>query len=58
MGSVIEATKGQIFPVFELTPQTIGLAFGMATAAGLQAAAGPIRRTLASSVAASLRPVD
>ena len=58
VGSIIEATMGQIFPVFELTPQTIGLAFAMATAAGLLAAAGPVRRTLASSVAGSLRPVD
>lgn len=58
VGNIIEATMGQIFPVFELTPQTIAMAVGLALGAGLLAAAAPIRRTLASSVAQSLRPID
>ena len=57
-GSVIEASMGQIFPVFELTAQTIAMAIGLAIAAGALAAVAPARRILTSSVAQSLRPID
>ena len=46
---------GQIFPVFEMTPATIGQSIGLAMAAGLLACLVPMMRAIRIPIADALR---
>lgn len=57
VGKFVEQNMGQIFPVFEMTPLTIGQAIGLAMAAGLLACAVPMARAIRMPIADALRKV-
>ena len=55
VGTFIEMNMGQMFPVFELTPATVGQAIALAMIAGLVACAAPIARAVRLPIADALR---
>ncbi|HZI92670.1 MAG TPA: ABC transporter permease [Patescibacteria group bacterium] len=57
VGKFVEQNMGQIFPVFEMTPLTIGESIGLAMAAGLVACLVPMARAIRIPIADALRKV-
>ncbi len=55
IGELVEANLGQIFPVFEVTPATVGQSIALALAAGILACAVPIGRAVRIPIASALR---